>query len=202
MFVKTPTIIQRLFPSIIWKKETSKKKIWLTFDDGPDEKITIFLLNLLKRLQIRATFFLIGKQVVKYPELARKIIEEGHTIGNHSYSHLNGLLTSNKIYYDDIDKAQKIVNSKIYRPPYGKISPIQLRKLKAKYKIIMWDVLSWDFKENISSEKIYHNVINNTEKGSIIVFHNNIKSYNTIIKTLEKILVKLKEEGYIFSATW
>lgn len=202
MFVKTPTIIQRFFPSIIWKKETSKKKIWLTFDDGPDEKITIFLLNLLKKLQIRATFFLIGKQVVKYPELARKIIEEGHTIGNHSYSHLNGLLTSNKIYYDDIDKAQKIVNSKIYRPPYGKISPIQLRKLKAKYKIIMWDVLSWDFKENISSEKIYHNVINNTEKGSIIVFHNNIKSYNTIIKTLEKILVKLKEEGYIFSATW
>tara|TARA_B110000263_G_scaffold173221_1_gene151123 strand:- start:11117 stop:11725 length:609 start_codon:yes stop_codon:yes gene_type:complete len=202
VFVKTPTIIQRFFPSIIWKKETSKKKIWLTFDDGPDEKITIFLLNLLKRLQIRATFFLIGKQVVKYPELARKIIEEGHTIGNHSYSHLNGLLTSNKIYYDDIDKAQKIVNSKIYRPPYGKISPIQLRKLKAKYKIIMWDVLSWDFKENISSEKIYHNVINNTEKGSIIVFHNNIKSYNTIIKTLEKILVKLKEEGYIFSATW
>jgi len=186
VFVKTPTIIQRFFPSIIWKKETSKKKIWLTFDDGPDEKITIFLLNLLKRLQIRATFFLIGKQVVKYPELARKIIEEGHTIGNHSYSHLNGLLTSNKIYYDDIDKAQKIVNSKIYRPPYGKISPIQLRKLKAKYKIIMWDVLSWDFKENISSEKIYHNVINNTEKGSIIVFHNNIKSYNTIIKTLEK----------------
>jgi len=202
VFVKTPTIIQRFFPSIIWKKETSKKKIWLTFDDGPDEKITIFLLNLLKRLQIRATFFLIGKQVVKYPELARKIIEEGHTIGNHSYSHLNGLLTSNNIYYDDIDKAQKIVNSKIYRPPYGKISPIQLRKLKAKYKIIMWDVLSWDFKENISSEKIYHNVINNTEKGSIIVFHNNIKSYNTIIKTLEKILVKLKEEGYIFSATW
>jgi len=202
VFVKTPTIIQRFFPSIIWKKETSKKKIWLTFDDGPDEKITIFLLNLLKRLQIRATFFLIGKQVVKYPELARKIIEEGHTIGNHSYSHLNGLLTSNNRYYDDIDKAQKIVNSKIYRPPYGKISPIQLRKLKAKYKIIMWDVLSWDFKENISSEKIYHNVINNTEKGSIIVFHNNIKSYNTIIKTLEKILVKLKEEGYIFSATW
>ena len=202
MFVKTPTIIQGFFPSIIWKKETSKKKIWLTFDDGPEEKITIFLLNLLKKLQIRATFFLIGRQVVKYPDLAKKIIEDGHTIGNHSYSHLNGLLTSNKVYYDDIDKAQKIISSKIYRAPYGKISPIQLRTLKAKYKIIMWDILSWDFKENISSEKIYHNVINNTEKGSIIVFHNNIKSYNNIIKTLENILVKLKEEGYIFSATW
>ena len=202
MFVKTPKIVQHVFPSIIWKKKTTKKKIWLTFDDGPDKKITVFLLNLLKKLKIHATFFLIGEQIVKYPELTKKIIEDGHVIGNHSYSHLNGLLTSNKTYYNDIDRAQKIVNSNIFRPPYGKISPIQLRTLKKKFKIIMWDVLSWDFKKNISSEKIYNNVINNTKKGSIIVFHNNIKSYQTIKRNLEKILVKLKEEGYSFSTTW
>lgn len=202
MFVKTPKIVQHVFPSIIWKKKTTKKKIWLTFDDGPDKKITVFLLNLLKKLKIHATFFLIGEQIVKYPELTKKIIEDGHVIGNHSYSHLNGLLTSNKTYYNDIDRAQKIVNSNIFRPPYGKISPIQLRTLKVKYKIIMWDVLSWDFKKNISSEKIYNNVINNTQKGSIIVFHNNIKSYQTITENLEKILVKLKEEGYRFSTIW
>ncbi|MBT7895630.1 MAG: polysaccharide deacetylase family protein [Flavobacteriales bacterium] len=202
MFVKTPKIVQHVFPSIIWKKKTTKKKIWLTFDDGPDKKITVFLLNLLKKLKIHATFFLIGEQIVKYPELTKKIIEDGHIIGNHSYSHLNGLLTSNKTYYNDIDRAQKIVNSNIFRPPYGKISPIQLRTLKVKYKIIMWDVLSWDFKKNISSEKIYNNVINNTQKGSIIVFHNNIKSYQTITENLEKILVKLKEEGYRFSTIW
>jgi peptidoglycan-N-acetylglucosamine deacetylase len=202
VFVKTPKIVQHVFPSIIWKKKTTKKKIWLTFDDGPDKKITVFLLNLLKKLKIHATFFLIGEQIVKYPELTKKIIEDGHIIGNHSYSHLNGLLTSNKTYYNDIDRAQKIVNSNIFRPPYGKISPIQLRTLKVKYKIIMWDVLSWDFKKNISSEKIYNNVINNTQKGSIIVFHNNIKSYQTITENLEKILVKLKEEGYRFSTIW
>ena len=202
MFVKTPKIVQHVFPSIIWKKKTTKKKIWLTFDDGPDKKITVFLLKLLKKLKIHATFFLIGEQIVKYPELTKKIIEDGHVIGNHSYSHLNGLLTSNKTYYNDIDRAQKIVNSNIFRPPYGKISPIQLRTLKVKYKIIMWDVLSWDFKKNISSEKIYNNVINNTQKGSIIVFHNNIKSYQTITENLEKILVKLKEEGYRFSTIW
>lgn len=202
MFVKTPKIVQQFFPSIIWKKKTTNKKIWLTFDDGPDKEITVFLLNLLKKLKIHATFFLIGEQVVKYPELTKKIIEDGHVIGNHSYSHLNGLLTSNKTYYNDIDRAQKIVNSNIFRPPYGKISPIQLRTLKKKFKIIMWDVLSWDFKKNISSEKIYNNVINNTKKGSIIVFHNNIKSYQTIKRNLEKILVKLKEEGYSFSTTW
>ena len=202
MFVKTPKIVQHVFPSIIWKKKTTKKKIWLTFDDGPDKEIIVFLLSLLKKLKIHATFFLIGEQVVKYPELTKKIIEDGHVIGNHSYSHLNGLLTSNKTYYNDIDRAQKIVNSNIFRPPYGKISPIQLRTLKKKFKIIMWDVLSWDFKKNISSEKIYNNVINNTKKGSIIVFHNNIKSYQTIKRNLEKILVKLKEEGYSFSTTW
>lgn len=202
MFVKTPKIVQQFFPSIIWKKKTTNKKIWLTFDDGPDKEITVFLLNLLKKLKIHATFFLIGEQIVKYPELTKKIIEDGHVIGNHSYSHLNGLLTSNKTYYNDIDRAQKIVNSNIFRPPYGKISPIQLRTLKKKFKIIMWDVLSWDFKKNISSEKIYNNVINNTKKGSIIVFHNNIKSYQTIKRNLEKILVKLKEEGYSFSTTW
>jgi peptidoglycan/xylan/chitin deacetylase (PgdA/CDA1 family) len=202
VFVKTPKIVQQFFPSIIWKKKTTNKKIWLTFDDGPDKEITVFLLNLLKKLKIHATFFLIGEQVVKYPELTKKIIEDGHVIGNHSYSHLNGLLISNKTYYNDIDRAQKIVNSNIFRPPYGKISPIQLRTLKKKFKIIMWDVLSWDFKKNISSEKIYNNVINNTKKGSIIVFHNNIKSYQTIKRNLEKILVKLKEEGYSFSTTW
>ena len=151
MFVKTPKIVQQFFPSIIWKKKTTNKKIWLTFDDGPDKEITVFLLNLLKKLKIHATFFLIGEQIVKYPELTKKIIEDGHVIGNHSYSHLNGLLTSNKKYYNDIDRAQKIVNSNIFRPPYGKISPIQLRTLKKKFKIIMWDVLSWDFKKNISS---------------------------------------------------
>tara|TARA_B110000116_G_scaffold244916_1_gene235669 strand:- start:151 stop:759 length:609 start_codon:yes stop_codon:yes gene_type:complete len=202
VFVKTPKIVQQFFPSIIWKKKTTNKKIWLTFDDGPDKEITVFLLNLLKKLKIHATFFLIGEQIVKYPELTKKIIEDGHVIGNHSYSHLNGLLTSNKTYYNDIDRAQKIVNSNIFRPPYGKISPIQLRTLKKKFKIIMWDVLSWDFKKNISSEKIYNNVINNTQKGSIIVFHNNIKSYQTITENLEKILVKLKEEGYRFSTIW
>jgi peptidoglycan/xylan/chitin deacetylase (PgdA/CDA1 family) len=202
VFVKTPKIVQQFFPSIIWKKKTTNKKIWLTFDDGPDKEITVFLLNLLKKLKIHATFFLIGEQIVKYPELTKKIIEDGHVIGNHSYSHLNGLLISNKTYYNDIDRAQKIVNSNIFRPPYGKISPIQLRTLKKKFKIIMWDVLSWDFKKNISSEKIYNNVINNTKKGSIIVFHNNIKSYQTITRNLEKILVKLIEEGYSFSTTW
>jgi peptidoglycan/xylan/chitin deacetylase (PgdA/CDA1 family) len=202
LFVKTPSLAEFLFPSIIWKNKTTEKKIWLTFDDGPDEVITVFLLNVLKKLQIKATFFLIGKQVEKYPLLTKMILDNGHYIGNHSYSHINGLLKSNKNYLSDIDRAQQFINSKIFRPPYGKIRPIQLRNLKRQYKIIMWDVFSWDFKENISSEKLYTNVINNVEKGSIIVFHNNMKSYRNLNKNLEKILLKLQKEGYSFSTTW
>jgi len=202
LFVKTPSLAEFLFPSIIWKNKTTEKKIWLTFDDGPDEVITVFLLNVLKKLQFKATFFLIGKQVEKYPLLTKMILDNGHYIGNHSYSHINGLLKSNKNYLSDIDRAQQFINSKIFRPPYGKIRPIQLRNLKRQYKIIMWDVFSWDFKENISSEKLYTNVINNVEKGSIIVFHNNMKSYRNLNKNLEKILLKLQKEGYSFSTTW
>ena len=203
MFVKTPiALAEILFPSLIWKNKTNEKKIWLTFDDGPDEIVTDFLLSVLRKLKIKATFFLIGKQVKQYPVITKKILDANHYIGNHSYSHIDGFLTSKKEYISDIDRASYLIDSKIFRPPYGKIRPIQLRHLREKYKIIMWDILSWDFKENISSKKLYKNVINNVENGSIIVFHNNMKSYKNLKQSLEKILLKLQKEGYSFSTTW
>ena len=202
MFVKTPQFIQTFFSDIIWKKRSSKKEVWLTFDDGPDETITVFLLELLAKLQVRATFFLVGQQIQKFPELVKKITEEGHVIGNHTFTHRNGWLTSNKKYYLDIDKAQKLMHTQIFRPPYGKLGPLQLRKIKKKFKVIMWDVFSWDFKQDIKSETIYSNVIDNIENGSIIVFHNNMKSYKNLKGILEKILVKLIKDGYSFSTTW
>jgi len=203
LFVKTPTGLAKfLFPSIIWKNKTTEKKIWLTFDDGPDEIVTVFLLSVLRKLKIKATFFLIGKQVKKHPIITKKILDAGHYIGNHSYSHINGFLKSKKEYVSDVDRANYLIDSKIFRPPYGKIRPIQLRHLKKKYKIIMWDILSWDFKKNISSERLYKNVIDNVENGSIIVFHNNMKSYKNLKQNLENILLKLQKEGYTFSTTW
>ena len=203
MFVKTPiALVEILFPSLIWKNKTNEKKIWLTFDDGPDEIVTDFLLSVLRKLKIKATFFLIGKQVKQYPVITKKILDANHYIGNHSYSHIDGFLTSKKEYISDIDRASYLIDSKIFRPPYGKIRPIQLRHLRKKYKIIMWDILSWDFKKNISSDKLYKNVINNVENGSIIVFHNNMKSYKNLKQNLEKILLKLQKEGYSFSTTW
>ena len=202
MFVKTPIFIQKIFPDIVWKKRSFKKEIWLTFDDGPDETITVFLLDLLKRLKIKATFFLVGQQIQKFPEIVKRITEEGHVIGNHTFTHRNGWFTSNKKYYLDINKAQELMHTQIFRPPYGKLSLLQLRKIKKNFKIIMWDVFSWDFKKDIKFEKIYSNVIDNVENGSVIVFHNNIKSFKNLKGILEKILVKLIKEGYSFSTTW
>lgn len=202
MFVKTPSLTKYLFPSLVWKKNTDQKKIWITFDDGPDEKVTPYLIDVLEKFGIKATFFIIGNQAKKYPELVKLIINNGHKIGNHSFSHLNGFSTNNNKYLEDVEQAKKYIDSDIFRPPYGKITPFQIKNLKKDFKIIMWDIMSWDFKENISSNKIYKNVIDNVENGSIILFHNNLKSYNNLKNSLELILEKLKEKGYQFSTTW
>lgn len=202
MFVKTPSIAKYLYPSLVWKKNTEQKKIWITFDDGPDEKATPFLVNLLGKFNIKATFFIIGSRAKKHPELVKLIINNGHKIGNHSFSHLSGYSTKNNKYLQDVEQAKKHIDSDIFRPPYGKITPSQIKSLKKDFKIIMWDIMSWDFKENISSNKIFRNVIDNVESGSIILFHNNLKSYKNLKKSLELILEKLKEKEYQFSATW
>ena len=202
MFVKTPSIAKYLFPSLVWKKNTDQKKIWITFDDGPDEKVTPYLINVLEEFNIKATFFIIGNQAKKHPELVKLIINSGHKIGNHSFSHLNGFSTDNNKYLEDVEQAKKYIDSDIFRPPYGKITPFQIKNLKKDFKIIMWDIMSWDFKENISSNKIFRNVMDNVESGSIILFHNNLKSYENLKKSLKIILKKLKEQEYQFSTTW
>ena len=202
MFVKTPLITKYFYPSLVWKKDTDQKKIWITFDDGPDKKVTPYVVNVLEKFNIKATFFVIGNQAKKHPELVELIINNGHKIGNHSFSHLNGFCTNNNKYLEDVEKAKKYIDSDIFRPPYGKITPFQIKNLKKEFKIIMWDIMSWDFKENISSNKIYRNVINNEENGSIILFHNNLKSYKNLKNSLEIILEKLKEKEYQFSTTW
>ena len=213
MFTKVPNFIQRFFPNIIWKKTNNEKKIWLTFDDGPEEEVTEFILETLKKLNIKASFFLIGKNIQEFPELTKEIIKKGHIVGNHSFSHLNGFKSKNEEYIYDIELGQKLINEKlvemgitnkikIFRPPYGRILPRQIKRLKENYKIVMWDVFSWDFKKNISPEKIYSNVIDNVVEGSILVFHNNKKSLNNLKLILEDTLVKLKEKGFVFSTTW
>jgi len=203
LFVTTPKFIQALFPSLVWRKETLDKEIWLTFDDGPTPEVTPWILSVLKKENVKATFFLVGQQIEEFPELVGAIIKDGHKIANHSYSHKNGWLTNNEKYLEDIDNCQELMpNNKLFRPPYGKITKAQIAVLKEKYKIILWDVLSYDFKQNTSPKKVQENIIQNTTSGSIIVMHNNQMSFKNLEPILEKTIQQLRAKGYNFSTTW
>ena len=203
MFVKIPKFIQILFPSIIWRQKNYQNNIWLTFDDGPTPKVTPFILNTLKEENVKATFFLVGEQIERQPDLYSQIISDGHVIANHSYSHINSWKSNTLDYLNDIEKCQKLMpKNKLFRPPYGKISALQIRRLKKKYKIILWDVLSWDFSLSIAPKKVKKNVMKNTKQGSIIVFHNNQKSFRNLTSILKETIQELKQKGFLFSTTW
>ena len=196
--IKIPSFIQCLYPSLLWKNKSDSKTIYLTFDDGPCNTLSPFLLDELKKYKAKATFFYLGSQVEKYPQLVKRCHEENHQIGNHTYSHANGWKTKNNEYYQDIEKANKLINSNLFRPPYGRIKPSQINHLKKKYKIIMWDVLSWDFDKETSAEECYINVINNTKSGSIVVLHENEKSAKTVKEVLPKVLSYFSSRGFEF----
>jgi len=203
LFVKPPKIVRLCFPNLVWKKQESTKKLWLTFDDGPHPEVTPWILSVLTTEQIKATFFLVGRQMEEFPELVNEIKKAGHLIANHSYSHKNGWTTDNSTYFLDIERCQKLMpENKLYRPPYGKLSFNQIHKLKKNYKLILWDVLSMDFSNSTTSSKIKNNVLNNVENGSIIVFHNNQKSFNNLKLVLKETVAVLKKREYTFSTTW
>ena len=201
MFIKPLAFFRFFYPSLIWKKQGTKK-IWLTFDDGPTPEVTEHILSVLKSEKILATFFLVGKDISNNLSLYEKIKTDGHTVGNHTNSHLNGWKTSTKKYIQDIEKCQKLMgNNVLFRPPYGKITSRQIFKLKKKYKLILWDILSYDFKEK-KPYNLKRNVLDNISDGSIIVFHNNLKSYTLLKETLKDIIIELKKLGYSFSSSW
>ena len=201
MFVKTIAFFRFLYPSLIWKKKGAKK-IWLTFDDGPTPEVTEYILSVLKSEKILATFFLVGQDILNNQRIYQKIKADGHTIGNHTNSHLNGWKTCSKKYIQDIEKCQELMKENVlFRPPYGKMTSKQILNLKKKYKLILWDILSYDFKEK-NPTKLKSNVLDNISDGSIVVFHNNTKSYKLLKETLRDIIVELKGMGYSFSSSW
>ena len=207
--IKTPRIVQQIFKNYTWSFSTSKKIIYLTFDDGPTTKITEWTLNKLKEFNAKATFFCIGKNAENHPDIIKKILTDEHSIGNHTHNHLNGWKTNTGVYLKNIQRAQEIINQinkpsvqqKLFRPPYGKIKPSQAKKIREKgYKIILWDVLSADFDQKISKEKCLNNVLKNTNNGSVIVFHDSIKAYENLKYVLPKVLVYFSEKGFIFKS--
>ena len=203
-FVKTPKVLASFYKKYIWHYKTEKKTIYLTFDDGPTPEITTYVLDTLKKYNAKATFFCLGKNIKKYPNLFHRIIAEGHAVGNHTQNHLNGWKTDINSYINDVDLYQEVINAKVenkpiklFRPPYGRIKKAQAKILINKgYKIMMWSVLSADFDTKISKEQCLNNVIKNTKKGDIIVFHDSNKAFERLKYTLPKALDYFMEKGY------
>jgi peptidoglycan/xylan/chitin deacetylase (PgdA/CDA1 family) len=204
-WIKTNALIKKIFPKYIWDIPNTENKIYLSFDDGPIPEVTEWVLDQLKKYHAKATFFCIGDNIQKHPELFKKVIQEGHAIGNHTFNHLNGWKTTTENYVENVRLAEtascklKTEHCKLFRPPYGKIKPSQSKRLmQLGYKIIMWDVLSADFDRTIEQEQCLENVISNVKSGSIIVFHDSLKASQNLKHTLPKTLELLSKKGFVF----
>lgn len=199
--VNIPTIVSRwIYPDYLWRMPAEGKKVYLTFDDGPHPTITPFVLDQLARYQAKASFFCIGKNVKENPGVYARLLSEGHGIGNHTYNHLHALKTEYAEYFKNIHEASKWIDSKMFRPPYGRITRFQAKQIREKlgYKIIMWSVLSGDFDLELSGEKCYHNVIKHTKPGAVIVFHDSEKAYDRLRYSLPLVLETLTNKGFVF----
>ena len=204
-FVKTPGWLKRIYDSYIWSIPINDKILYLTFDDGPHPEATPFVLKELKKHNALATFFCIGKNVVSYPGIYKQIINEGHSVGNHTYNHLNGWKTNNDDYLKDIALASHEIDSDLFRPPYGRITSFQAKNLKSAMKgkepnVIMWDVLSGDFDIACTPQQCLANVLLTSVSGSIIVFHDSEKAFPKLSYTLPRILNYFSEKGYLFKS--
>jgi peptidoglycan/xylan/chitin deacetylase (PgdA/CDA1 family) len=197
-FVKTPGFVQRLFPNLLWRVFTEEKALFLSFDDGPTPQTTPWILKQLRQFNARATFFCVGENVVKHRNLFIEIINDGHSVGNHTFNHLNGWKNGTKSYLENVRRCASLVPGNLFRPPYGRMSPGQLKALQDEYKIVMWDVLSGDFDEKLSPTKCLQNVTDHANAGSIMVFHDNKKAMKRLEFVLPQVLKFYSEKGFDF----
>lgn len=200
-FIHTPGWLKKLYPDCLWDMERKEKMLYLSFDDGPHPRITPFVLDLLKQYQARATFFCIGDNVVKHPGVYRRILEEGHAAGNHTQHHINGWKTGDGQYLADIREAGMHIQSHLFRPPYGRISRSQIRKLRQENestKIVMWNILAGDWDQGLAPEKCYQRIRKKIEGGDIIVFHDSEKAWERMSHSLPLLLREFTEKGYRF----
>lgn len=196
--VKTPLFIQKLFPNFTWRVPSREKVIYLTFDDGPIPEVTPWVLEQLKQYDAQATFFCVGENIQKHPEVFVQLTEGGHAVGNHTFNHLNGWTSENVPYFLNVRRCAHLVNSNLFRPPYGRLMPKQTEFLQRHYRIVMWDVLSGDFDAEISNEQCLDNVLSNAKKGSIVVFHDSLKASEKLQFVLPKVLAHFAAKGYSF----
>ncbi|MCK4922421.1 MAG: polysaccharide deacetylase family protein [Bacteroidales bacterium] len=200
LIVKPPDFITRLMPRMTWGFYGELRKVFLTFDDGPTPEVSDWVLAQLESYNAKATFFCIGRNVEHYPDVYQRILGAGHSVGNHTYSHLKGFRSSKRTYYEDIELASGFINSNLFRPPYGRIRRAQVLDIVKQYRIIMWNTLSIDYNRKVPGDQVYHNVVDNVKPGSIIVFHDSDKARKNLYYALPRVLKFLQDEGYEMEA--
>lgn len=205
MIHRTPFILPFLYPSLVWRIPSGKKELYLTFDDGPTSGTTEFVLEVLRKYAIRASFFCLGAKVIKHPEIVEKIVAFGHAIGNHTFNHPDGWNTNAKEYLADVNLCANellVVNDQwstnLFRPPYGRITRSQIKQLQGKYTIVMWDVLTRDYDPSLSAEKCLKASLKVVRDGSIIVFHDTVKAERNLTYALPRFVEECLNRGFTF----
>ncbi|MDX2001157.1 MAG: polysaccharide deacetylase family protein [Chitinophagales bacterium] len=192
-----PKLIQHAFPQLLWRVENSNS-LYLTFDDGPVPEVTPWVLDQLKQRDIKASFFCIGDNVQRHPDIFQALRDQGHQVGNHTQHHVSGWATDDEQYLDEVMACQQWVASKLFRPPYGRIGLSQINLLKPDYSIVMWNVLSGDYDPNLSAEQCFQNATRYARPGSIIVFHDSIKAFPRLKEALPRALDYWQQKGFQF----
>lgn len=195
-----PTWMQRLYPGVLWRKNQDKKVVYLTFDDGPIPECTPQILDILAQYGVRATFFMVAENAVRYPHLLERVRQEGHAIGNHTYHHLRGYQVATTRYLDDVEQAAQVLDTTLFRPPHGRMKASQKRALLAQgYTICLWDVLTHDYNDAYSVEHILAVIEQYTRPGSIITCHDSLKSKDRVLRLLPLMIEYLQAQDYQFA---
>lgn len=196
--VRIPALFRIFFPHAIWRIKTKEKCVYLTFDDGPVPEVTPWVLDLLEQEGVKATFFCVGDNVFKYPEIYNRMVRDGHRVGNHTFNHMKAFKSDKLDYINNISKAGEYIKSDLFRPPHGQMKLAYSRNIKRKFKIVLWDLLSCDFDQDKTGEDCFQIVKKYTRPGSIIVFHDSLKAELNLRYALPKVIRHLKKEGYRF----
>lgn len=199
MIIEQPAVYLRwLYPKALWRMDRRERAVYLTFDDGPIPESTPFILDILRRFGVRATFFVVGDNVRKYPDLFQQIIDEGHLVGNHTHNHISGFRHTVRDYMFNVEKANAYIRSHFFRPPHGWMRLAQYAWLSRRYKVVMWDVVTRDYSKWMTPDDIVNNVKRYVRNGSIITFHDSLKAIDKLHTALPQSLQWLTEQGYAF----